>query len=142
MIFAFNEKYFKNNKLLKKAVLISSIVISRWCTYYQTSVWTTKKIKAKYNKGNLPKSKKEKEIFIKELVNYIFNNSEMEGLFALFLDPRPIDKVRKMGQVAKFDHHDDTCCWALNLTDKEFKILQNAFHKNGLPKNLFVKAYN
>ncbi|MFN3925719.1 MAG: hypothetical protein ACK4QL_00010 [Pseudanabaenaceae cyanobacterium] len=64
-------------------------------------------------------------------MQWIFANSIVDELFYLLLDDEPVNKI------AKFDHHDDTCCWFLNLTESEFGILQDAWHRNNLPVNLF-----
>lgn len=37
----------------------------------------------------------------------------------------------------KFEHHEDTCCWSLDLTEEEFKELQKQWKLNDLPQDLF-----
>jgi hypothetical protein len=75
-----------------------------------------------------------REVFIADLVGWLFENSIIDDLFCLFLDSEPTPKP---GKVAKFDHHDDTCCWVLNLTETEFAHLQAVWRANGLPEDLF-----
>lgn len=84
--------------------------------------------------GLLPIDSSEREAFVTELVRWIFANSIVEDLFYLLLDDGPVPQENK---VARFDHHDDTCCWFLNLSESEFAILQDVWRKNDLPANLF-----
>jgi hypothetical protein len=117
-------------------VLITTTTVSRWCTCFHARLlapannYTTPSEKS----GLLPENAAEREAFVAELVGWLFDNSSPDEQFCLFLDDEPIPKP---GQVAKFDHHDDTCCWALTLTEAQFARLQAVWKANGLPKDLF-----
>ena len=50
------------------------------------------------------------------------------------------EPVPRRGAVTKFDHHDDTGSWALDLTEREVAELQAAWQSHGLPKDLFYPA--
>lgn len=134
------ELYYFNNKVvaLRKAVLISALSVGAKCKYYKARLIAPNKgVKIFTKEGMLPENQKEKEIFIKDLVNWIFDNTQVEMLFALFLDDEPLFQKNR---IAKFDHHDDTDCWVLNLVKEEFNKLQSALEKEKLPKNLFYPA--
>lgn len=121
---------------LKKAVLVTAKEIAKYCTYYKAKLIVPKKgVKEKERQGLLPSAAEEKEKFAKELIEWIFSNSLNLGLFTLTLDNLEIGKDKE--RVAKFDHHDDTCCWVLNLSKDEFLSLQNAWKNNDLPADLF-----
>ena len=117
---------------LKEAVAVTAQVISQWCSRYNAKLLAPKKgVKITERKGLLP-ADEERQKFIKDLINWIFTNS-IYDMFALFL----YRDSHKAKITAAFDHHDDTCCWALNLAPNEFEILQKEWSKNGLPKDMF-----
>ena len=78
------ENYFKQKNFpFKKAVLVTTKTISQWCNYYKAELLEPKKgIKKSERKkqGKLPTSEKERKIFVQELVNWIFENSEFEKI--------------------------------------------------------------
>lgn len=76
---------------------------------------------------------------VAELVSWLCENSWVQDLFYLLLDDAP---VAQSGQVAKFDHHDDTGSWALDLAQNEFAELQAAWKEHSLPKDLFYPEGN
>ena len=120
----------------QNAVLVTARTVAQWCSHFRARLLVPlqKHIVPLEKQGLLPTDPLEKEAFVTELVQWIFANSIVDDLFYLLLDDEPIPRVNK---VAKFDHHDDTCCWFLNLTESEFVILQDAWRKNDLPENLF-----
>jgi hypothetical protein len=120
----------------QKAFLITATGVSRWSSYYYARLITPKSrdITPVEQKGSLPIGIEKKETFITELVTWLFENSQVDQLFCLFLDDEPLTQT---GRVAKFDHHDDTCCWVLNLLETEFSDLQKLWKLNGLPQDLF-----
>ncbi|MEN9203516.1 MAG: hypothetical protein Q6K80_11695 [Thermostichus sp. DG_1_6_bins_120] len=120
----------------QKAVQVTAGVVARSCSHFQARLVTPLRgdIVPIERQGLLPTHPWEKEALVTELVNWIFTNSTVDELFYLLLDDAPIPQANK---VAKFDHHDDTYCWFLNLSETEFAILQDAWRQNDLPTNLF-----
>jgi len=118
---------------------VTATTVSRWCSHYRAELIAAKsKDSAPTSKsGALPAEAQEKEAFATELVGWIFENSLMYSLFYLRLDDEP---VPQQGNVTKFDHHDDTGSWALDLTESEFAELQAAWQSHGLPQDLFYHA--
>ncbi|MFH1848593.1 MAG: hypothetical protein ABH879_00225 [archaeon] len=119
----------------EKAVKVTGKQLSAWCRGYRAELLSPKKeVKAVIKAGLLPDRLKERKIFAENIVTWIFDNSVCNDLFALFLYKKyPPEKDKP----AKFDHHDDTCCWFLDLAPKEFDALKTSWKKNGLPADLF-----
>lgn len=117
------------------AVRVTAVAISRWCTHFYAKIIVPKRgyEGPLERQGLLPADVREREAFVSDVLDWLFGNSEVENVFGLLLD----DGAIRPGRVAKFDHHDDTCCWALNLTEKEFAQLQAVWRANGLPEDLF-----
>ena len=113
MIYQCEADYFQNkNYPLNKAILVIAGVVSRWCKFYQAKVIYPKNKKQSVSfDGELSSTIKNKREKITEIVNLVLNNSEMPDIFYLKIDDREISPER----IAKFDHHDDTDCWVLNL---------------------------
>ncbi len=138
-----NLDYFwgQNSKELdfKKAVLVSTQAVARWCEYFSAHPIDDRSVK---REGKLPADKKEKDAFIEELVTWL-TSGICPDLFTLFMGDKSIldEFSPKRYQGMKFDHHhhDDTCCWSLQLTVEEFEELKNELKKNDLPEDLFVK---
>ncbi len=120
----------------QRAVLVTAKTVAQWCTHFQAKLLShSKAYKGLTEKqGVLPAEPLEKQVFVTELIQWIFAYSEVQDLFFLLLDNEPMPRI---GRVAKFDHHDDTCCWFLNLDLKEFTVLQEVWGRNNLPLNLF-----
>jgi hypothetical protein len=120
----------------RKAVTATATVVAQWCDYFYARIIapTTKQVKPLERSGSLPKSLQEKEAFVVELLNWLFENSITDELFCLLMDDKPVPQA---GVVSKFDHHDDTCCWVLNLDDNQFSELQTKWREQGLPEDLF-----
>jgi len=127
------EYYFTDSIFLKnfeKAIIVTSSTVGTYCNYYRMELITPKKgVKEKKKEGKLPAMGKKD--FVRKLVKEIFRKSDFKDVFALFLNDKPISHNNK------FEHHDETCCWALNLTENEFKDLQTQLKKNKLPADLF-----
>jgi len=124
---------------VQDAVLVTVTTVSRWCSHYRAELIApkSKQIVPRCKSGALPTNAQEREAFVAELVSWIFDSSLMYTLFYLRLDDEP---VPQQGNVTKFDHHDDTDCWALDLTEGEFAELQAAWQAHGLPNDLFYPA--
>ena len=99
---------------------------------------THKEVTDTKKEGKLPSDKKEKDIFIQNIIEWIFDKSDLEDMFLLFLGGKSV--LTDKSTSVKFDHHDDTCCWVLNLTEKEFRQLKNNLKKNNLPEDLFYES--
>ncbi|MCX7683173.1 MAG: hypothetical protein N2508_14605 [Anaerolineae bacterium] len=137
MVYAAELFYFQDQQdfPFQRAVLVTAKTIARWCTHFQARLIAPgKKQAAGEKQGRLPDAPAEREAFVTELVQWLFAHSVVEELFCLLLDDEPVPRA---GKVAKFDHHDDTCCWLLNLSESEFADLQNAWRENDLPSDLF-----
>lgn len=120
----------------QKAVLVTATAVSRWSNYYYAELIAakSKNIVPTHKSGSLPINTGERNALIAELVSWLFENSAVDNLFCLFLDAEPAPLP---GQTAKFDHHDDTGSWLLNLTESEFAELQAEWEAHGLPEDLF-----
>jgi hypothetical protein len=120
----------------RDAVWVTATTVSRWSSYYRAELLApeSKQISPTSKSGALPTDPQEKKAFVADLVSWIFESSMMDTLFYLRLGDEP---VPKSGGVAKFDHHDDTCCWVLDLPESEFAELQAAWQAHGLPQDLF-----
>jgi len=127
LLYTTNQKHFTDGDIafLKRSILVTAVTVGDFCRYS--------------TKGELPEGKRQKEVVIEAMVKKIFSNLQTDGIgeFTLFLDPRPIAVIQKQGVTAKFDHPDDTASWVLNITEGEFKTLQQAWRKSGLPGDLF-----
>lgn len=121
---------------LQKAIEITVITVSQWCRFYEARlIAPISKGTIPFQKsGALPEVTSEREMFVRALVEWLFTHSNPPDLFTLLLNDQPIDAK---GGVAKFDHHDDTCCWVLNVTESEYAQLRLAWQINDLPEDLF-----
>jgi hypothetical protein len=127
MLYTVNEKYFAEGDaaFLKRSVLVTAATVGDFCLHFTS--------------GELPQGKRQKEVVIEAMVKTIFNELEANKTeeFSLFLDPRPIPTIQRLGVTAKFNHPSDTASWVLNVTEGEFKKLQQAWRASGLPIDLF-----
>jgi hypothetical protein len=124
---------------LERAVLVTAETIARWCVRFEAGL-IIPKLKGQTEKdrsGKLPDNLEEREAFIEELCQWLFEHSLTPDLFKFFLYSS--DSIA-IGEIAPFDHHDDTCCWALNLTPLQFTELQNAWEQASLPRDLFYET--
>jgi hypothetical protein len=124
----------------RKAVIVTATTVACWCDYFYAKIIapTMKQVKPPERGGALPKNIQEKEAFVAELLQWLFENSITDELFCLLLDDKPVPQP---GVVAKFDHHDDTCCWSLTLSDNEFSELQTKWREQRLPEDLFYPEW-
>ncbi len=120
----------------RQAVLATAAAVSRWSSYYSARLIATrsKSIAPQSKSGPLPPNMVDRAALVADLVSWLFENSMSEELFYLMLEDEPKPGY---GRVAKFDHHDDTGSWALDLTRKEFAELQAEWVALGLPDDLF-----
>lgn len=120
----------------RKAILSTAVEVAQWCSHYHAHLITprSKEVDPIRRRGHLPADSAEKNAFVHELVDWIFDNSELDEVFYLLLDDKPILQV---GESAKFGHHGDTSNWMLDLTESEFGHLQVVWKENGLPADLF-----
>ena len=128
--------YFKDRKIdFIKILRVTAQAVGQWCDWFEAHLlMPIKNVNETERTGMLPENSAEKQKFIDELILWLTNNSESQETFRLFLDSNPIS------QDHKFQHHDDTCCWYLNLSKKEFVKLQAIWKENGLPEDLFYPA--
>jgi hypothetical protein len=120
---------------LEHALSVTAQAVSRWCEYYHAHlIVPVAGAASRQRAGRLPRSLEERGPFVDDVLDWIFTHSEIQYLFTLYLDVEPLPVK---GRTAKFDHHDDTCCWVLMLTAEEFEELQAAWKANGLPQDLF-----
>lgn len=120
---------------LHQAVRVTAATVARWCTHYEAKlISANRKIEPIKQEGQLPSEPAAREEFVAALVGWLMENSITEVLFYLVMDDQP---VPQSGRIAKFDHHDDTDCWVLNLSESEFAVLQSAWRSHGLPEDLF-----
>ncbi len=124
---------------LARAVRVTAKTVARWCGRYEAGLIIPRR-KGQANEGRsgkLPDDPDEREAFIEGLCDWLFEHSLTPDLFKLFLYSS--DGIT-IGEVAPFDHHDDTCCWALNITPAQFAELQSAWERASLPRDLFYEA--
>jgi hypothetical protein len=156
------ERYYIDKKIvsLREVIITTTQMVATFSDYYYAELLSPKKgVEQIYKSGKLPTNFKEKEEFIQELVEWIFENSICFDLFSLFLDNKPI-KRKPMKQIKflgfipvgvsqdadkdnglrKFDHRDDTYCWTLNISQNEFQELKNRLSQHKLPEDLFYSS--
>lgn len=125
--------YDQNDFPTKKAVFVIAKFCAKKCNGFEAKLLAPRsKNDEKTKEGSLSKVTKQREAKVKELLEWIYDNSLFDlYYFKLFRD-YPKNKE------AMFDHHDDTCCWILRLINEaEFSELKEELRKNHLPKNLF-----
>ncbi len=119
----FDTKYFP----FEKAFLATAKAVAKYCTYYRAQLIVPEGVEDTVRKGTLPDSQAEKEQCIDDLYVWIKTHSAVTNLFSFFLDIKPIEQdFQEERPTVKFNHHDDTCCWLLNLSDNEFTSVQTA----------------
>jgi len=139
MLYAPNLHYFFSQKdfPFEKAFLVTASAVARSCTHYLAELITpVAGVEEKEKSGELPKDPHELARSLSEIVKWLFSSSENPELFAFFIDDAELGSDPK--KIAKFDHHDDTCCWVLNVSEDEFAGLQDAWRSEGLPEDLFT----
>jgi hypothetical protein len=121
---------------LSRAIEVTAVTVSRWCAWYEARLIApaSKSITPIQKSGQLPAELQARQEFVGDLVAWILTSSNPPELFTLLLDDQALSK---QDRVARFDHHDDTCCWVLNLLTEQFTELQLAWQAQGLPADLF-----
>jgi len=123
---------FDVERIIRSAVL--GVLDS--CDYYYAEIMVPMKgVEETVRKGTLPEQGEARRVFAKELFDWVFKNSVVLEIFTLYLDERPI-APGSSGEII-FSHDDDTCCWALHLTDTQYSVLLAQLEHDGLPVDLF-----
>ncbi len=136
MIYLTELYYFFDQKNFpyEKAVLVTAQKVSEWSKYYRVKLLAPKKgIVELERSGQLPDNVSERKEFILKLLEWVWENSYTSDLFLLYLN----DDEKNNSKVRKFDHHDDTCCWYMNLSNEEFRELTATLKQNDLPEDLY-----
>lgn len=157
------ERYYVDKKIvpLKDAIIATAQIVGAFSNYYYFELLCPKKdVKLICKSEKLPLDSEKRKIFIQKLVKWIFENSVCYDLFTLFLDDKVIkrkptkfikflgfipvsisqDMEKRNHGLYKFDHHDDTCCWALDLNQNEFQKLKKQLIQYKLPADLFYPS--
>lgn len=119
-----------------KAVLVTAIAVAQGCRHCYARILAprTPSLPTKTRSGVLPADPRAKEAFVADLVGWLFEHPRFEDPFCLLLNDTPLP--RRDG-VARFDHHDHTSSWVLNLSAEAFAALQERWQAEGLPTDLF-----
>lgn len=130
LYYFFDQKDFDR----KKAILITAQHVAQYCHSFEAKILMTVDTNAqeKERAGALPANLQEKKDFVAELCEWIWKFSACEELFFLFFFQNTENRTQ-----LRFDHHDDTCCWNLQLTPQEFAGLQESWRHAGLPEDIF-----
>lgn len=119
----------------KKAVLVTATAVAQWATSYKAKLLEKTLLDdSAARQGPLPTGLTDRIQAVSDLVDWIQGDPQTQDTFLLFLS-RGSEKTEETTEL--FDHHDDTCCWVLNLSEEEFSTLQDAWKSNGLPTDLF-----
>ena len=119
----------------EKAVLVTAMKVSEWCTHYKAELTGPAKVVMERH-GSLPLETQEKQTFVDGLVRWVLANSYPDD-FALILDDVEIDQQK--GEITHFHHDHGTCCWVLDLTEQQFQELQKSWKRHKLPEDLFYQ---
>lgn len=135
MIYNF-ELYYSGKIDLKEAVRVTAEFVAEFCEFYEAElICPIKEYKGiTIKKGTI--TEENRGDFVKNIIDWIFENSDTTELFKLFIYNNPVSQTESR----EFDHHDDTCCWALNLTEEQFTNLKATLKKNSLPEDLFYDS--
>ncbi len=125
------EPYYGLKLNRDKAVLVTAQWISAFCHGYSAKLLCPKKgIKEEMKEGKVGKKT------VKELLRWINDNSVSKNDVTLLLY-RHYPPQKKDTPV--FGHY-ESCCWNLDLTEKDTKQLQTVLKKEHLPIDLFYPA--
>ncbi len=120
----------------ERAFCVTARAVSKYSYDYSAKLLAPKRgMKDRIRQGVMPQNDHEREKLIDDIYSWIAESSYDAGLYSLFL----YDKQRNTDpeKCQKFDHHDDTCCCGLNLSDTEFAEVRAAWVQNDLPLDLF-----
>ncbi len=87
--------------------------------------------------GLLPSDPSERETFVCDLVEWLFENSNVDFYFTLLLDNKPPFEHLS----PKFGYYDTSDNWNLNLSEAEFAQLQSSLVEHNLPADLFYPSH-
>jgi hypothetical protein len=87
--------------------------------------------------GLLPSDLSERETFVCDLVEWLFENSDIDFYFTLLLDNKPPFEYLS----PKFGYYDVLDVWNLNLSEAEFAQLQSSLVEHNLPADLFYPEH-
>lgn len=136
MFFEKERDHFDNQpypEFWQKAIEETAVAVSQFCAYYRFDLHFPKKgVQKLQQAGELPADPAERAAFVRKLVTSLIEQSEAVDLWDLFLDPQPIDK--RHGQTCFYY---STCTWDLDLEPEQFRVVQAAWKKAGLPEDLF-----
>jgi hypothetical protein len=118
----------------RQAMTVTAVTVARWSAYFYARLLAPKQGKGQERSGALAADERERESFVRELLEWIFAHSSTDEVFCLLLDDEPVPGETR---AVKFGHYDDTCCWELNLSEDEFLQLQKRWVEHGLPGDLF-----
>lgn len=140
MTYIFNfEKYEKKWEIFSKAFYLTALTVARFCDSYWdgNNHWFFPSPKIIRIKDNL-----KFVTFIESELDKLFFylNTDPDLIFVFMLDKSPNQiNTKNRKEPVKFDHHDTSDSWVLNLTMKEYAILQSEIGNNGLPTDLFIQ---
>ena len=139
MIYSPETYYFDTKDFpFDKAFLSTAQTVATWCASYKVRLVAPKSgVKAKERTGIFTDDQIKNAETVAELYDWIRENS---GTGEVFFFSMRSGQEQAQNEVATFDHHDDTCCWALNITEEQFKILQANWKEAGLPEDLFYSV--
>jgi len=121
-----------------KAIQVTAQEIGKSCKYfYASNLSPINKSVATDKFGELPEDSEKKTEFVNQVIVNLWNESY--HVFRLYLDYNPIDF--KNGSDYKFAMHEHVSGWSLNIPDPVFGMLQDAWEKTGLPKDLFYPQH-
>ncbi len=120
-----------------KVFLVTAEHLSEYAGAYDVHLFDRADVDNPKIAGTLPDDPADRRAKIIGLAQWARDTVKNDGVFAFFLYRAGKDDQK---EPALFDHHDDTCCWVLNLREAEFKSLQKAWRKAGLPVDLFYPS--
>ena len=112
----------------------------KWCDGYECYLLCSfkkdgkKNKNEKYKRGTLPHSLCEKERCIADLLSWTTQHSLMPYYFRLYLYEH---YSREKDKRVLFNYIEGLTMWQLEISEKQFKLLQKELIKNKLPKDLF-----
>lgn len=116
----------------ERAVTVTALEVLKWADRYSfgNTPWWAWRMQWRFNMTTAPEE-------ITTMLKAVFSAmaEEKEELpFCLFLHHQAPAK----GEVCLFDHHDDSCCWVLNITLEQYQTLQRVWSLHSLPTDLFI----
>lgn len=134
MIYLF-DTYYKDKIDFVAALKAAAWYCAKIANYYEAEIIMPKKefTSEKSINGYL---ERQNENHVINIIDWLHANSDSDELFKLLIYNLPTKKDEPM----VFDHHDDTCCWALNLSEDQFIGLQQELITNHLPEDLFFES--